>query len=61
MRPPGSIPKNCEKCGKRDSDLRPYGQNFEYICYDCGMKNKDATHDQMLRYLYQLHGDDDYS
>jgi hypothetical protein len=32
----------CELCGKID-ELRPYGPNKENICYECGMKNEDAT------------------
>ena len=33
--------ENCELCRKED-DLRPYGPNGEWICFDCGMKNEKA-------------------
>ncbi len=32
----------CEYCGKK-SELRPYGKNSVWICFDCGMKNKEET------------------
>lgn len=32
----------CELCGKID-ELRPYGPKGENICFDCGMKNEEAT------------------
>jgi hypothetical protein len=32
----------CELCGKVD-ELRPYGPNDEWICFDCGMKDKETT------------------
>jgi hypothetical protein len=32
----------CEMCGKVD-ELRPYGPNYERICFDCGMKNEELT------------------
>ena len=31
----------CDLCGVHD-ELRPYGPNGENVCFDCGMKNKDA-------------------
>lgn len=35
-------PGNCELCGKAD-ELRPYGPNNEWICFDCGMKDEATT------------------
>lgn len=44
-------PKQCEFCGKI-SELRPYGPNGEKICYECGMKDPETTHKQMIKYLF---------
>lgn len=33
----------CTECGTPDKDLRPYGENFAMICYDCGCKNEERT------------------
>jgi hypothetical protein len=41
----------CELCGAKDGELRPYGPNGENICFDCGMKDKDATERQMGKAL----------
>lgn len=35
-------PQQCELCGKIAS-LRPYGPNGEKICFECGMKNREAA------------------
>lgn len=32
----------CELCGAVD-ELRPYGPNGEWICFDCGMKDEETT------------------
>jgi len=32
----------CEMCGQVD-ELRPYGPNYERICFECGMKNEELT------------------
>jgi hypothetical protein len=32
----------CQLCEKVD-ELRPYGPNGEYICFDCGMKDEKTT------------------
>lgn len=32
----------CELCGTV-AETRPYGPNGEDICFDCGMKNEEAT------------------
>jgi len=40
----------CELCGKND-DLRPYGAGGEWICFKCGMKNKEKTIDKFYEIL----------
>lgn len=35
-------PQGCDLCGTV-AELRPYGPKGEWICFDCGMKNKKAT------------------
>lgn len=40
-------PDVCENCGKTD-ELRPYGLRKEngnrmWVCYDCGMQNKEEA------------------
>lgn len=34
--------QRCELCG-RVEETRPYGPKGERVCFDCGMKNEDAT------------------
>ena len=38
-------------CGKVD-ELRPYGPNYERICFDCGMKNEELTNARMEEYIF---------
>ena len=40
----------CEMCGQVD-ELRPYGPNYERICFECGMKNKELTEQRCLEYI----------
>ena len=40
----------CEFCGELD-ELRPYGANDEWICFDCGEKNKEVTEKKMKEML----------
>ena len=35
-------PEKCELCGEV-AELRPYGPNNEFICYECGMKDEVTT------------------
>lgn len=35
-------PGKCELCGK-EAETRPYGPNFEQICFPCGMKDAEQT------------------
>jgi len=32
----------CQLCGK-EAELRPYGPNGEWICFECGMKDEETT------------------
>lgn len=41
-----TCPDRCELCGKK-SELRPYGPFRQWICVDCGMKNKSETEKRM--------------
>jgi hypothetical protein len=41
----------CEMCGTVD-ELRPYGPNYERICFDCGMKNEELTAQRMDEYVF---------
>jgi hypothetical protein len=43
-------PSTCELCGKH-AELRPYGRNGECICFECGMKDEDATKRAFARLL----------
>lgn len=38
----------CTYCKKENKDLRPYGENGNFICFECGMKpeNKKETEKQ---------------
>jgi hypothetical protein len=40
----------CQLCGKA-AELRPYGPNGEWICYECGMKDKATTTKQMAAFM----------
>lgn len=35
-------PNDCEYCGK-SAELRPYGRNGAWICFECGMEHEDET------------------
>jgi hypothetical protein len=35
----------CELCSKV-AELRPYGPNKEWICFECGMKDEEAAKKQ---------------
>lgn len=43
----------CEMCGVID-ECRPYGPNYEQICFECGMKDEETTKQKMFEYI---HGD----
>ena len=40
----------CEMCGVVD-ELRPYGPNYERICFECGMKNEELTQQRFAEYV----------
>lgn len=44
-------PSECEMCGTV-AELRPYGSNGEYICFDCGMKDEEMTKRRMNQHLF---------
>ena len=41
----------CELCGIIE-ECRPYGPNGEQICFNCGMKDEDATRRQMAKHVF---------
>ena len=41
----------CEECGKLD-ELRPYGENFKKICFECMKKDEVACTKRMNRLLF---------
>lgn len=43
----------CELCGKVD-ELRPYGLNYERICFDCAMENEELTKTRMDEYIFGI-------
>lgn len=34
--------QKCELCGVME-ELRPYGPNKEYVCFDCGMLDEESA------------------
>jgi len=38
-------------CGQVD-ELRPYGPNYERICFECGMKNEELTQQRCHEYIF---------
>lgn len=41
----------CELCGVID-ECRPYGPNYEQICFECGMKDEETTRKRMTAYIF---------
>jgi len=41
----------CELCGTID-ECRPYGANYEQICFDCAMKDEATTERRMTEYIF---------
>ena len=37
-----SKPQGCDMCGAV-KELRPYGPNGEWVCFECGMKDEEAA------------------
>ena len=44
-------PTNCELCGAY-AETRPYGPEGKRICYDCGVKDQEATDRRMGQVLF---------
>ena len=44
-------PQRCELCGKVE-ETRPYGPNGERVCFECGMKDKEAAKRGLMRYVH---------
>lgn len=43
---------SCQLCGAEGEELRPYGANGEWICFDCGQKDKKTTEERMANLLF---------
>lgn len=41
----------CEACGKID-ECRPYGPNYEQVCFECAMKDPETTKKRMNEYIF---------
>lgn len=37
-----TLPASCQRCGKI-AELRPYGQEGMWICFQCGMENESTA------------------
>jgi len=44
-------PQRCEMCGIID-ECRPYGPNYEEICFACAMKDEALTEIRMKQLLF---------
>lgn len=44
-------PQQCDLCGKL-AELRPYGPNGECVCFECGMKDKEACKRGISRLVF---------
>ena len=44
-------PQRCEMCGIID-ECRPYGPNYEEICFSCAMKDEALTEIRMKQLLF---------
>ena len=46
-----AVPKPCTDCGKVE-ELRPYGRDAAWVCFDCAMKdpvNAEAMFEKQLK------------
>lgn len=43
-------PAKCSDCGNVD-ELRPYGKNGAWVCFDCMMKDEAEAHRQFSKLL----------
>jgi len=46
----GTKHSQCQLCGKKE-ELRPYGPNGEFVCFECGMKDEEAAKRQFTNLL----------
>ena len=44
-------PEACEMCGTIE-ECRPYGSNYERICFECGMKDEETTRKRFQEYVF---------
>jgi len=44
-------PNECSTCHKFE-ECRPYGKNGALVCFDCAMKDKETTKEQMNMRLF---------
>jgi hypothetical protein len=44
----------CQLCNAEGQEIRPYGPNGEWICFDCKMKDKSATEAKMGELLFGI-------
>ena len=43
-------PQRCSACGVK-KELRPYGKNGAYVCFDCAMKDEHTAKEQFRQRL----------
>jgi len=42
----------CELCKAENEELRPYGPNNEWICFNCAMKDEATTERQFNKIVF---------
>lgn len=52
-------PQRCEMCGIID-ECRPYGPNYEEICFECAMKDEALTEIRAKELLFGEGNNEDY-
>lgn len=51
-----TAPTCCELCGSK-SELRPYGPNRRWICFNCGMKYEKTTEENFVSIMNGNHNE----
>lgn len=41
----------CSMCGKLD-ELRPYGPNYSWVCFDCAMKDEKGAGERFQKVVF---------
>lgn len=41
----------CSMCGKSD-ELRPYGPNYSWVCFDCAMKDEKGAEERCRKVMF---------